>query len=187
MGNSNRDAQEADEVPEPREELGKGSMPCVEVVNSRSTTLDDVGDDPPSADPSFVFQGTSKDIFDKKKYDVDSKYHVQKHGLAIVVPPATHRWEYQILEEPMVEGIIEEYEDDDGVSYLVRFVDGTEDEVSSFYFTHHPARTCVDYTSGLSSPSSSHFILRSFSFLLPVSTSTPQRSTPILFHMTLQI
>lgn len=59
-----------------------------------------------------------------------TEHYVEKNGFSILVPPATRRWEYQIYEPPSVEIILHEYSDDDGISYFVRFSDGTEELVS---------------------------------------------------------
>ena len=63
--------------------------------------------------------------------DKGTEHYVEKNGFSILVPPATRRWEYQIYEQPLVEIILHEYSDDDGISYFVRFSDGTEELVSS--------------------------------------------------------
>jgi len=54
---------------------------------------------------------------------------VEKHGLAVILPPAQRRWEYQVYEEPTVDEILEAYEDDEDPYYLVRFTDGREVDV----------------------------------------------------------
>ena len=56
---------------------------------------------------------------------------VKKNGLAIIVPPAQNRWEYQIFtEDDDVDEILEEYDDAGFIEYLVLFSDGSEDVVS---------------------------------------------------------
>lgn len=55
---------------------------------------------------------------------------VKKDGFAIIVPSVQRPWDYMAYEEPNIEEILEEYEDEDAIYYLARFTDGTEEEVS---------------------------------------------------------
>ena len=115
---------------------GESDVPMGEVQFDRETSSESIdrnahreqsntsstGDGVPVADAVFVFQGipvTGSNI-DK----------IRKHGLAVVVPPATRRWEYQVYEEPAVQEVLEEYDEDEDVSYLVRYIDGSEAIVS---------------------------------------------------------
>ena len=80
-----------------------------------------------TTEPVFVFQGLPEGECDEQ-----SLYYIQKHQLAVVVPQVTHRWEYAIYEEPIAEEVLEEYNDEDEVTYLVRLNDDTEEVVSEF-------------------------------------------------------
>lgn len=88
-------------------------------------TLVDSSDDASRTEPLFVFQGNPKE--DPRE---QTQSLVKKHGFSVQVPPAQRRWEYQVYEEPAVVRILEEYDDEDP-SYLVRFEDGSEEQVSS--------------------------------------------------------
>lgn len=52
---------------------------------------------------------------------------------SVIVPPVDRPWEYQVYDEPYgglrVVKILREEDDDDGISYLVRFEDGSEETV----------------------------------------------------------
>lgn len=85
---------------------------------------------------------------------------VKRNGLAVIVPPAQNRWEYKVFQEnDEVDEILEEYDDAGFIEYLVLFLDGSEDVVSTF-----PANlffnTC--YLANLLPPSPPILILDSF-------------------------
>ena len=87
-------------------------------------TLNESSGETSLTEPVFVFQGSNKVDSDDR-----TQYFVKNHGFSVVVPPAERRWEYQVYKEPAVSQILEEF-DDDEVSYLVRFEDGSQEEVS---------------------------------------------------------
>ena len=88
-------------------------------------TLNESSDDAPRTEPLFVFQGNPKD--DPRDH---TQYFVKKNGFSVKVPPAQRRWEYQVYKEPAVVRILEEYDEED-LSYLVRFDDGSQEQVGS--------------------------------------------------------
>lgn len=48
----------------------------------------------------------------------------------VVVPPVQRRWEYKVFREvPSVSKVLQEYDNTDGVRFLVRFSDGSESKV----------------------------------------------------------
>lgn len=54
-----------------------------------------------------------------------------KDAITIVVPPVQRPWEYQVYREtPFISKILEEYDDIDGVQFLVRLSDGSDSKVS---------------------------------------------------------
>ena len=60
---------------------------------------------------------------------------VRRDGLAVIVPPPEHRWEYRVFQEAdEVNEILEEYDDAGFIEYLVLFADGSEDVVSVALF-----------------------------------------------------
>lgn len=85
--------------------------------------------DPPlissQADSPFSFSALGE------KLDEEA---VKRNGLAVIVPPAQNRWEYEAFrEEDDVDEILEEYDDAGFIEYLVLFSDGSEDVVSSLF------------------------------------------------------
>ena len=90
-----------------------------------TTVSSSVDEDAATPESGFVSQG----IADGEPGE-HGLYYIQKHGLAVVVPPATRRWEYTVYDEPVVEQILDELSDEDEVKYLVRYSDETEKTVS---------------------------------------------------------
>ena len=86
-----------------------------------------IDEDTPSTQPTFVFQGIPEGETNEQ-----GPYFVRKHGLAVVVPQVTRRWEYAAYDEPVVDEILEELVNEDEVTYLVRFNDETQEIVSIF-------------------------------------------------------
>ena len=84
----------------------------------------------PMVEPQFVFQESSSN-----KLVRSSQHYIEKNGFKILVPEVTHRWEYQVYEESAVQLILQEYDDDDGITYLVKLTDGGEEMVSFLHFT----------------------------------------------------
>ena len=73
---------------------------------------------------------------------------VKRDGLAIIVPPAQNRWEYQVFQgDDEVEEILEEYDDAGFLEYLVLFTDGSEDVVSVALAYHPSTPTLVRLSS----------------------------------------
>ena len=111
-----------DDDPEP---LREGDDLFDDELQFAQQTLNESSDDAPTTEPLFVFQGNPKD--DPRNH---TQYFVKKHGFSVKVPPAQRRWEYQVYKEPAVARILEEY-DQEELSYLVRFEDGSEEQVGS--------------------------------------------------------
>ena len=55
---------------------------------------------------------------------------VGRDGFEIKVPPVQEPWNYVLYDEPEIEEILEEFNNEDDISYLVRFTDERIDEVS---------------------------------------------------------
>ena len=104
--------------------------PSVDCAGLDDETIDpveantDFDEDISMTEPVFVFQGLPEGECDER-----SLYFIQKHGLAVAVPEVTRRWEYTTYEEPTAEEVLDEYNDENGVTYLVRLNDGTEEVV----------------------------------------------------------
>lgn len=80
------------------------------------------GDDVPMTESVFVFQGTP--------VTGANTDNIRKRGLAVVIPPATRRWEYQLYDDSAVQEVLEEYDEDEDVTYLVKYTDGSQAIVS---------------------------------------------------------
>ncbi|KAL9638931.1 MAG: hypothetical protein Q9164_001240 [Protoblastenia rupestris] len=124
MADNDQEVDKQMAIREVTDDLENGLERVNDLVGSANVLLNGVNEDSTTTEPIFIFQGKPDG-----SYDEGSQYFVEKHGLAIVVPPVTRRWEYKLHEEPLVQEIIEEYDDDDEVIYLVRFTDGTENEI----------------------------------------------------------
>ncbi|KAL9131362.1 MAG: hypothetical protein Q9217_000689 [Psora testacea] len=125
MTSSDQELDGQTPMQEVAEDIVRDREPDEDPVYSAESLFDGVNENPETPDPISVFHDPHDD-----KYHHGSRYFVEKHRLAIVVPPVTRRWEYKIHEEPQLEEILEEYEGKDELSYLVRFTEGTEDEIS---------------------------------------------------------
>ena len=81
-----------------------------------------------SGGQQFVFEGTPAN-----NTIVSASHTVHRNGLSVVVPAVSRPWEYEVYDPPYgglaVDSILQEEDDDDGISYLVRFEDGTEELV----------------------------------------------------------
>ncbi|KAL9105078.1 MAG: hypothetical protein Q9163_000091 [Psora crenata] len=127
-------------IQEMAEDWGGELRPDEDAVGSAGMLFEERNGKPKTQAPVFGFQACPNG-----SYDNGSKYFVEKHGFAVVVPHVTRRWEYAVYEEPPVEEVLEEFEDEDELSYLVRFTDGTEDEnpnrvfLATYEFSSDPA------------------------------------------------
>ena len=125
MADNDQEVDKQMAIREVTDDLEDGLERVNDLVGPAEVLLNEVNEDSTTTEPIFIFQGKPDGSYDER-----SQYFVEKHGLAIVVPPITRRWEYKIHEEPLLEEIIEEYDNHDEVIYLVRYTDGTENEVS---------------------------------------------------------
>ena len=82
--------------------------------------------DLPEREALSIFQGFGKDELDEI-----AKHYIKKNQFAVMVPPIARPWEYREYREPSVLRVIQKYEDDGNMSYLVRMTDGAEELVSS--------------------------------------------------------
>ncbi|KAG8529480.1 uncharacterized protein KY384_006117 [Bacidia gigantensis] len=127
MANTSSDESDAQlgelhfEAEEPRE------RPIDDTPVAPSHVIDDDDDD----DPQIALADADLTTQDSLGADLDerTRHYIAKNGIAILVPPVKRQWEYQVYEEPFVMEIVEEYEDNDEVSYLVRFEDGSDETV----------------------------------------------------------
>lgn len=57
---------------------------------------------------------------------------ISQEAVKIVVPPVQKRWEYPVYHEtPFISKVLKEYDNSDGVQFLVRLSDGSDSKVSS--------------------------------------------------------
>ena len=65
-----------------------------------------------------------------------NKAAVVRNGFQIRAPPAKEPWEYIVYTSPKVSKVLQEYDDEGDVSYLVSFTDDRVEEVSNGSCSH---------------------------------------------------
>lgn len=119
-------------------EAGRESSTSVlsEALDSRKegiadTTLGDLTPDQPIKDARTASSILALLRDDLGTSEILNERAVRKDGFAVVVYPSKKPDQYVEYQETVVRKILEEYEFHDEISYLVRFADGQEEQVSS--------------------------------------------------------
>ena len=120
---------------------GDDEQPHTAHIMDLSMDQQETGDNPATHEanwgsPLFV---SDRDMSENEEevYEALNEKAVMRNGIAIVAPPLKNAWEYLRYEEeegPIVEQILEQYNDGGSLQYLVQYDDGLEEVVSLRYF-----------------------------------------------------
>lgn len=112
--------------------IDQGHFPKTGVVQSyQSPDVEKDGPNPQAAESleaSYIGDDSNND---GKMWTYWNKAAVDRDGLEIQAPQIKEPWEYVVYVPPEVSKVLQEYDDEGDVSYLVSFTDDRVDEVSN--------------------------------------------------------